>query len=240
MKHLYIAFLLICFSISAQNGVTSSITKIDSLFTPKLTGEIYFSEPEHLGSLFYNNKYVKSKILLSTDVMVYDELLKYDGYQDEVIWFNHANHRQYKLDKSFISDFWIRDSLNNPVHFKRINVNESNSHRHDFFAEVATAGKISLYIQRRVVSPTNEAVSRNDKYYFIKVFEPMPLYYIQLPSNKYLKMSRLSRRSFLNLFPEQKKQISKLVRKNHLNLKTETGLMEIIDLMSMDGIVDGL
>lgn len=242
MKHyMCFAFLLICFSINAQNNVTTSVSEVDSIFSPKLTGEIFIPEGQHKGDLFINNKFVKSNILLSTGEMVYGEFLKYNGYLDEVVWINVSNYKQFILDKSYICDFWLKDRLDTPIHFQRINVSDStDSHRPGIFVEVAIEGKMSLYIQHKISRLPDEIIEVNGQRYYIKAFEPTPLYYIKLPSNRYLKMSKLSRRSFLNLFPEQKKSISRLVRINHLDLKSKSGLIETIDLMNKNGDVENL
>ena len=234
MKHyICFAFLLLGFSINAQNNVATGVSDVDSIFSPKLTGEIYIREGNHKGGLFFNNKWVNGTILLSTGAMVYGKDLKYNGYLDEVVWLNNTSFKQFKLDKSYICDFWIKDSLNTPVHFKRMNVRDSTaSHPSDIFAEVAIEGKISLYIQRKISRMEDEIIQVDNGRYYISVFAPTPIYYIKLPSNRYLKMNRLRRRAFLNFFPEQKESISKLIKKNHLNLKSESGLIEAIDLMN--------
>ncbi|MCE5175010.1 MAG: hypothetical protein ABFC90_09915 [Bacteroidales bacterium] len=240
MRHyISFAFLLICFSINAQNNVIKSVSEVDSIFSPKLTGGFYVQERQYQGDLFFNNKFVKSDILLSTGEMLYGELLKYNGYLDEVIWMNHTNYKQFIIDKAYISDFWTKDSLDHPAHFRRINVRDTTISHRDIFVEVVIEGKLSLYIQHQILCIPDEITYSSDgQARYIKTFEPMPLYYIKLPSDKYLKMHKLGRRSFLNLFPEQKKSIYRLVKKNHLNLKSVKGLIGTIDLMNKESIID--
>jgi hypothetical protein len=238
MRHyICIAFLLIGFSINAQNNVATNLSEVDSIFLPKLTGVIYVPETEHIGEIFFNNKWVKSNILLSTGVMVYGEKLRYNGFSDGVIWLNSSNYSQFILDRSYISDFWTKDSLDNPVHFKHLYASDSiASNPKDIFAVVAMEGNISLYIQRKISHKEDAIVDKENGHFYINILDSTPLYYIKLPSGRYLKMSRLGRRSFLNLFSEQKKSISKLVRKNHIKLRSESGLIKVIELMNENNI----
>jgi len=232
------AFLLICFSINAQNNVIKSVSEVDTIFSPKLTGEIYVPERQYQGELFYNNRFVKSNILLSTGEMAHGELLKYNGYLDEVIWMNHSNYKQFIIDRSYITDFWTKDSLDNPAHFQRINVRDTTISHRDVFVEVVIEGKISLYIQHQVLCIPDQITYSSGQARYIKTFEPRALYYIKLPSNNYLKMRKLNQSSFLKLFPEQKKSISKLIKKNRLKLKSVKGLIGTIDLMNKESIID--
>lgn len=234
MKHyICLAFLLAAISINAQSNLSTRVSEADTMFLPKLTGEIYIQIQEHKGDLFFNKDYVKGNILLSTGTMVYGQYLKYYGYLDELVWYNASSYKQFILDKSNISEFWLKDSLSNPVHFKRINVRDSTaSHQPDIFAEVAVEGKISLYIQRKISFLYDEETYRDKKAFFIKVFGPTPLYYIKLTSNYFIKIARLNRRTFLNLFPEQKKSLSKLIKGNNIDLESEKGWIEMIQSMN--------
>lgn len=235
MKNLlYLAFLLISFSINAQIQVGTSISKVDSLFSPKLTGELY--KPDTIssrGEQFFNREWVESAVILSTGDRIDGVKIKYNGFLDEVIWQNTSNFKKFKLDKSYICEFWLKDEMDSTIHFQRLNITDSTvKNPSGIFVEVAVEGTLSLYIQHKVSHLVDELVAYK---YFI-IYEKTPLYYIKLPSNLYFRMSDLNRKDFLNLFPKQKKTLSKMFRANHLNLKTEKGLIRAIDLMNKNGM----
>jgi hypothetical protein len=238
MRHfVLVAFLLIDLSIHAQTDVATGIAIADSMFSPKLTGEFFVQETNYKGEIYFNDQWVKADIQLSTGETAHVNYLKYNGFLDEFIWVNESNFKQFKLDKRYICDVWMNNNLGSPVHFKRINVRDSaSSQRPDIFVEVATEGTISLYIQRKVVHVEDEVVNTLARSYFVKVYVPNPLYYIQLPSHRCLKTNKLGRRHFLHFFPEQKTAISKIIRENHLDLKTESGWKEAIDWMNVNGL----
>jgi hypothetical protein len=235
-QFIVILFLLVYASLNAQpvsGNKENEGLKTDSLFQTNLTGEVYIEYRGYKGDQYYFSDWVKSDILLSSGEMLTDRKLKYNGLLDEVIWLNTAIPGLYKLDKASISDIWFKPALESPIHFKRININESsNPQRAAIFAQVVEEGKISLYIQRKISILEVQTITRNGKLYPYKIIGPAPEYYIKISSNKYFLMTSLNRNSLLKVFPDQKKEILKLQRQNHINLKTESGLCEMIRLLN--------
>jgi len=221
-----------------MNAQTNALTKIpetDSIFFPRLTGETYIQNRGYEGEQYYNIDFAESDILLTNGKMLYGEKLKYNGLIDEVIWLNTSNLKFFKLDKFSISDFWLKNIKGKTIHFKRINLTEPTlDNQSDIFVEVMVEGKVSLYIQRRIDTYDTRVVEKDSKFYNSRKIRPNPLYYIKLPSNRYLILNRLSRNSFLKLFPEQKKPILKILKANHLRCKSESELISIIELMNKE------
>ena len=236
MKYcLYFSFLLICTSINAQTNSPVKASKVKSFFSPKLTGESFIEKKGYKGEQFFNKDWQESDILLSTGEEIHGEKLKYNGLLDEIIWVNTSSYRQFKVDKSIISDFWLKNGTGNTSHFKRINISDQkNIHISDIFAEVGVEGKVSLFIQRRIIIVGEENVYLNGVLYVRESIGPKPLYYIKTPSNHYLILSRIRKNAFLNLFPEHKKEIAKKIKENHLNLKTESDLVQLIEMLNKE------
>ena len=234
MKHtLCFLFLLISISINAQSNSVKENTDGDTIFSPKLTGEAFIENKQYIGEQYFITDWVKGDILLSTGDIVYNKSLKYNGLFDEVIWMNTSNFSKYKLDKSFISDFWLKRDQGDTIHFKRVNADETNSnHPTEIFVQVGIEGKVSLYIQRKIRIVSEEYMYHNNKLLYYNNIANRPLYYIKLPSTGLTCMNRIHRRTFLRLFPDQKKKISKLLKDHHLNFKTEYDLIKVIGLLN--------
>lgn len=229
MKHLpFIAFLLIGFSLNAQNNVNStSVSEADTLFMTKLTGEFYFPKPKHIGEIFYNNAWATSTLLLSTGEKLQGEKIKYEEHLDQVIWLNTSNFTQFILDKSLIDAFWMKDNFKNPVYLKKIIVSDSSeSQRKELFVEVLVEGRYALFMHHQVINLPDEIEYVDHGQYAINAYGYKPVYYVKLPDGRYLKLQKLSRKAFLNLFPERKKYLSDLMRAKHLNVHTVTNLAE--------------
>ena len=226
MKKLsYILFLMICVSLSAQTN---------SPFQTKLTGEAFVEYRGFRGEQYYNTEWAESDILLATGEIIQGEKLKYNGMFDELVWLNTTIPGLFKLDRPFIKEFWLKTTVANLIHFKRINVNDSTIRHSDIYAEVAIEGKVSLYIQRKISVTDVLAIPRDGKLYPLKFIGPTPVYYVKLPDHSYVAMNRISRSLFLKIFPEQKKQLNRLIRENHIDLRNEKGLNEIIVLLNTE------
>ena len=233
--YLYFLVLLICTSINAQTNVPVKAPEVKSIFSPKLTGETFIEKKGYKGEQFFNKDWQESDILLSTGEEIHGEKLKYNGLLDELIWVNTSNYQQFKVDKSFISDFWLKNGTGTSNHFKRINVNEQkDENSSDIFAEVGVEGKVSLFIQRRIKIVGEENIYQNGTLYLLESIGAKPLYYIKTPTNHYLLLNRIRKNAFLKLFPEQKKEIAKIIKDNHLILKTESNLVQLIEILNKE------
>ena len=236
MKHsIYFSFLVMCISMHAQTNVGLVVPAVDSTFSAKLTGEYFYENKQYIGQQYFNDTWAQSDILLSTGEMINNVSLKYNGFFDEVIWLNNSNYGKFKLDKSYIQEFWLKNEQNPTIHFKKINVSEpDNDHRPDIFVEIGVEDKISLYIQRKISVVETQTMYKNDAYRNFEVIEATPVYYIRLPSNRYLKINRVRRRTFLKLFPEKKKAIAKVIRVNDLDISVESDFVKLIELMNKE------
>ena len=236
MKHyLYFSFLVICISMHAQTNVGSVVPPRDSTFTAKLTGEFFYEGNKYLGVQYFNDNWTQGDILLSSGEMVSNVSLKYNGLFDEVIWMNTSNFGKFKVDKSFVKEFWLKYEPGSSIHFKRINVSEPDKvQQPDIFVEVVIESRFSLFIQRKISVVGTETFFRNDAYREFETIEPTPVYYIKLPSDHYLKLNKIRRRAFLKLFPEKKKAISKMIRVNDLNVSLESDFVKLIELMNKE------
>lgn len=236
-KYLYISFLLICFTSNAQTEVISKVPEIDSVFSTKLTGEFFIERKQYIGEQYFNKDWIIGDILLTTGEMIYNKSLKYNGLFDELIWLNTFNYGIFKLDKSFISDFWLKNTKGSNIHFKQICVsNNSKDSIHNIFMEVCVEGKVTLFIQRKISIQWPQYLIVNEVRQKYDVIEAAPEYFIKLPSNQFLKISKLQRKAFLRLFPDQKKAISRIISDNHLNINIESDFIKVIELINKEEI----
>lgn len=231
----YLLFLMMSISINAQSNLITKSYDEDTIFSPKLTGEVFYENKQYVGEQYFISDWVKGDILLKTGSIVYNKSIKYNGLFDEVIWLNTSNFSKYKLDKSFITDFWLKKIQGDTIHFKRINADETNgNHPTDIFVQVGIEGKVSLYIQHKIRIVSEDYMYHNDKLFYYNNIANRPLYFIRLPSTGLTCLNRIHKRTFLKLFPEQRKRIGKLLKDHHLNFKTENDLIKVIGLLNQE------
>jgi len=234
MKHyIYISLLFICISTNAQVNVRTKVQDVDSTFLPKLTGEFFYEGKTYIGEQYYNKDWMTGDILLSTGAMVYDKSLKYNGLFDELIWMNETNFGKFKIDKPFVCEFWLKNNPYSTIHFKQISLSEpGNTKRQDIFAELRVEGNLSLFIQRKISIIGTQFNYIDNMLCQFDIITATPRYYIKLPSSQYLMLTKLRRRAFLKLFPEKKKNIAKIIRKNDLDVSVESDFVKLIELMN--------
>ncbi|MFA6580613.1 MAG: hypothetical protein WCS79_02310 [Paludibacter sp.] len=236
-NYIFISMLMICISLNAQTNDLLKAPEVDSIFSSKLTGEFFYESKQYIGSQFFNKEWTDGDILLSTGEMIHDKFLKYNGLLDELVWLNKYNYGKFKLDKSFVKEFWLKNVNGSNLHFIKINVSDTSKvSGQDIFVEVEVEGKLSLYIQRKITKQWPQDVLVDNVLYRYDFIEATPKYYIKLPSNEYLVMTKLRRLAFLRLFPEKKKAISKIIRENHLNIKIESDFVKVIELMNQEAV----
>lgn len=236
MKHtIFFTLLMFCIPALGQTNLPVGVSKVDSVFAPKLTGETYIEFKRFKGDPFITDDWMESDILLVSGQMVHKKNIKYDGLQDQVVWLNPVNTNKYTLDKLAISEFWYTNTMGEPVHFRRLSVADTKTGRiSEVFAEAIIEGKISFYIQHRIMKVEAENIIEDNKTFTIDVLGKKPLYYIKLPSGSYFVTGSITKNSFLKLFPDQRKAISKLLNKNHLNFHTESEVKKVIELLNKE------
>ena len=234
-NYIYLSLLLICISTNAQINVVAKVPEVDSIFSPKLTGESFYENKNYIGDQYFNIDWADGNLLLSTGEMIYGKYLKYNGLFDELIWLNSINFGAFKLDKSYIAEFWLKNKVGADIHFKKINVSETgNIKPQDIFAEGKVEGNFSFYIQRKISITGTENIIRNGALCQFDNIDATPVYYIKLPTNHYLMMTKLKRRTFLKFFPAKKSVILKMIKDNNLKVEQESDFAKLIELMNKE------
>ncbi len=232
---IFFSLLVFCIPIFSQNNLYVGTSNVDSVFAPKLTGETFTEYKRFKGNQFITDDWMESEILLAAGQVVHNKNIKYNGLLDQVIWLNPVNSIQVILDKLSINEFWYRNLTGETVRFRRIEiVDPASGHHTQVFAEAAVEGKISFYIQHRIMKTETENIIENKITYNIDVLGSKPIYYIKLPSGSYFAASHITKHSFLKLFPEQRNAITKLLNKNHLNFRTESAIIKTIELLNRE------
>ncbi|MBP1637346.1 MAG: hypothetical protein H6Q18_135 [Bacteroidetes bacterium] len=234
MKHFIIFALLLITIYSQAQTIDISKDKKDTISYSKLTGETYIEKKGYKGEQNFNKVWMQSDILLCTGEMVLGEKVKYNGLIDQLIWGNATLNQQIKLDKQLVNEFWLLDDKNQTTHFKKISVNNSptSNHQSDFFAELMVKGNLSLYVQRKISIVDIDNIVVDGTLCRIETIKATPMYYLKLPIDNYVFLEKIRPKSFKQLFPTQKKQIDKLMKENHMKLRDENDLINLIKLLN--------
>lgn len=229
MKRAFL-YLIITFSGLLIYGQTSYL---DSIFAPKLSGEIYQKKSGIVGKQFYNDDWEESDIKLSTGEIAVNKFLKYNELEDEVIWLQGDISRQIKLEKHLIDEFCFKNYKGGSVTFKRIHIRlPQMMDSTDIFVEILSERTASLYVFRNVrINGNINSVEGGILYSYVTIV-PQPVYILKLPDGQTITFRRINRNILLNaLSKEYKTTVKKIVQQNYLSLRTEDDLIKLVRLL---------
>ncbi len=225
MKRLFLFFLFLCLG----SALCAQSTNLDSIFEPKLRGEIYQVQKAVKGNQFYSNEWITSNIRMSSGEMVFNKQLKYSILLDEIIWLKPNGFEQVKLEKHFIDQVYFKNYKGKDVCFKRILAKlPLMLDSAEFFVEVLVEKSASLYVYRTArIEGTVNNVNGIDSY--MDKIVPDPNYIVVLPDSQRIVLKKISKRSLINSLPEKySNAVKEIVQQNHLPVHTESDLTKLV------------
>lgn len=198
-----------------------------------LSGEIFQADMPTRGSQFFNEAWYRGDVLLASGHWVRDQLLRYNGYFDELIWLPSMVRPQVKIDKGLLKGFVMINPANNDrLTFEKITVSYRFGSQHrNIYAQTLYRGKSSVMLHHQILED-GEYHRRTDRGVFIMpVLKPSPVYYILLPDNQILSLRKPRTRSFLRLFNEERRELRRALRENRIRIRSQKDLLEAVKLM---------
>lgn len=238
MKNYILAFVLLFSLVShAQDNSMMKIPPVDSVFSPKLTGDNFMEKKQYVGNQYYGPDWNAGVVLLESGDSVPVRHLKYNGLFDQLIWLNMYNYK-YAIDKNSVREFWLSDDLR-MLHFKKLKPwsNQSDS-LISIYGEVAFEGKnYALYIQRQITTQWPQYVYEDNKRIQYDVLKLTPVYFIQKPDHAFIRLNKLSNRVVIKAFVKEnidKTKLKTIIKTNHLNLKSEKDFQTLIEQLDVN------
>ena len=230
MKKAFLFLIIINFVIESSG---QSIN-LDSIFEPKLCGEIFRMKTGTLGEQFYNDDWTESDITLTTGETAVNKLLKYNAFMDEVIWLQADGLRQVQLEKHFIDKVCLKNYKGRSIVFKRMQLKLPRmSDTADIFAEVLSEKSASLYVFRNVVIQGTVDKVENGVLYSYDRLVSQPVYIISLPDKGTVTFQKVGRSALLKALPEAyKAAVIEIIQRNHLSLRNEDDLIKLVSLIN--------
>lgn len=229
MKGTFLYLIIMHFGVALSGQTVDP----DTIFEPKLCGEIFRMKTGTIGEQFYNVDWAVGDIKLNTGEMAVKKLLKYNAFMDELIWLQTDSLWQVKLEKHFIDEFCLRNYYGRSVLFRRIRLKLPRmTDTADVFLEVLTEKNASLYVFRNVIiQGTVNRVIGGIQYSFNKLV-PQPEYILILPGGGRYTFKKIGRIALLKALPEDYRAVvNEIIRQNNLSLMDENDLVKLTDLI---------
>jgi len=233
-KNLFlVAFLFLSLMSHHSMSQSNEIVEISQhLRQPVLSGQVVENWPALVGPQFFINEWAEGSVLLKTGEVAENKWLKYDGLNDELIWFNQEVNRQVILDRASVEAFTLKDAQTGSEYYFRKLPLGITGHGKDMYAQVLTEGNFSLFILRRVAQ-RGVRERRHQRYTVeIPVIEARPEYLILHPDNNTTLFRRPRRSLFTSLIPGKKRELQQLLSGQDLRFSQEYDMKRAIDLIN--------
>jgi hypothetical protein len=216
----------------SQELTTGSGPAGEDYFEQGLSGALYIPGRKLIGDPWFpSEKWTRGDVRLTSGVWVRDKMLRYNGYLDELFWLSGADYSQVKVDRDLISEF-ILHSPPGDIRFTRITVHVPPIiWNREVLGEILYEGNISLYCYRRVIETGLGDHLVGNRQVGGRKITPSHLYIMELPCGSQTTISRIRRSSILNLFPENRNEIRRLLRQNRLGPSNSRELAEVLKLL---------
>ena len=229
-----IFFLAMTMCLQAAEPLSFSTHDIaDSLFLPKLKGET-FIEKKYKGSQYITPEWTKCQILFDSGDTLNVDKARYNGLSDNLIVINGKYNAKIKTDKKDITDFWLASTDSSSTHYKKLSFTENNKTSELSFVEVAQEGKLSFYINRKVIGNGVDNINLNDITIEVQELKPVTKYIFCLKNGATITIKKLKLRSLLRLLPDKKVEINQLINRHHLKFGNENQCQQIVALINKE------
>lgn len=227
MKNLsYIIIIFLTCNLHAQDTNTASYYPVpEEVLEEKVTGialkpDNFFLPKEDLFGLWGNGE-----IILNSGEIIKNLIIRYDGVNNQLII---SGNGKYAAEKNTIKGFNIMSVYSKEMlHFRKMLVKDKYSlSEKEVFLQILYEGKNSLYVWRRLV----RAINNNDVY--LKY-----LYFVRKEDGSFQQFSLLTKHNLFQIFPENKDNLRKGLRKSHNRVKTESDLIKAFDLINSLSVV---
>jgi hypothetical protein len=229
MKRTFLYMLFLSFG----SAIYSQSINLDSIFEPKLRGEIFNLQKSVDGNQFYSSEWIMSNIRLSSGEIVFNKQLKYNILLDEIIWLKPNGFEQVKLEKHFINQINFKNYKGKDVCFKRIHAKlPPMVDSTDIFVEILLEKAASLYVYRTVrMEGIVNNVNGIDLY--LDKIVPDPSYILVLPDKQTSIFKKIRKRSFIKALPEKyRNSVKDIIQQNHLAIRSENDLSKVVGLIN--------
>ncbi|TNF40913.1 MAG: hypothetical protein EP310_08135 [Bacteroidetes bacterium] len=232
--------LLLHAVVTAQNSdVYNSGLSVKSNRLPgKLTGEVFYLSLNSNSSHFLQQDWVEGTITLK-DGDVYEGIrMRYKAIDDELVAYNSNIQTLFIVDKNTVKQFTYKVPSGSGTFNERKFVNLDSLDTYlgrTFFEELypGSAKLLAFYqIEEIKVNPyvDNTGKMRDTE------FRLKTIYYI-LTKTIGLSRIQLKNRSLFTLYPENKKEIRKLLRKSRIAIADEHSAIQAFKLLDENGFL---
>lgn len=216
-----VVVLLMLLNASAQefHDPRLPLTTESNTLNYKLTGRQYAFYSTLQGSVYLTDDWVKGSVILENGDTHEDIYLKLNTLLGELITYNERNGATMVIDKFIVDKFKMQSPESSSVLFQKMYFDKYPKGEH--YYNVLYENRLKLLCWYRTTEETTSLY--RDKYGFLRDsrFNQESIFFILFPDDNLVKIKG-TKRSLINLFPDQKRRIRRLLRKNRINFSSKS------------------
>lgn len=239
-KYISILFVFLQIFSGAQNtGLYKlNLDQKSNRLSGKLMGEVFYISAISNAHYFLQSEWTEGTITLKDGDVFSGIKMRYMAFGDELVAYNEINHSLFIVDKNTVSQFsFLKTSANSGSSIERKFIN-LDSHKIAFnksYFEELYSGTSKLLcfhqIEQEKVNPYTDIDGRM----YDTVFRLNNTYYI-LSVTFGINKIQLKNRSIYSVYPENKKEIRKILRKNKISIVDENSVIQAVKLLDSIGL----
>ncbi len=215
-----------------DNFYWSDFTKASNYESGKLTGNKYVYSIVKNSDFFYQPDWFKGTVT-TLDGEIHSEIsLRYDAFNDELVAYNTHVKGLFVVDKYTVSTFTVDVPGKGKQIFRKASLDLMGKREHYF--EVLYEGGVTLMRRNRIVE--RKVSLYKNKYGKLdnRSYDLMLQNFVLL-NDQTVRRIFPGRKSVINLFPDRKKDLRRLFRRNHIQDYSIEGLPRIVMLLDIEG-----
>ncbi len=215
--------------VTAAKEINSEDKDTEKLFEQGLSGRVTPPPRRLIGDQHYpDEEWHRGDVTLEHGQVVYNKLLRYNGYLDELFWLYEGDYQQVLIDRNMVKEFRFRSVFTGETTlFRKLEIDSPLFiGKNEIFAEILYEGDISVYTCRRVIETARGDYMLGNIIYGGMRIKPSHVYIIRLPDGTMHTTRRISRRSILGMFPDNRREVRRLLREHNMIPRTEQELVK--------------
>jgi len=202
----------------------------------KLTGTIYQLPVEVSSRHFLHEKFMDGDVLMEDGDLFRNLHLRYLALGDQLAAYNSNLHQMFLVDKKKVSRFTVRNDWGDQK-FVKVHLNAGISGQDRFF-EIKYEGNRWFLVFHQIIEEKTGIYRNEHGKLRDTILKLRKTYFMYDPATERFRYLYNSRRSFVRLFPENKREVRRLFRRNRLYQFDELEMVHAFKILDEAGFFE--
>ena len=231
---MFILAFFVTAGVSGQQFYNSvkPLTTASNTLNYKLTGNQYYFWPKYMGTVYLNDEWSHAILKLENGDIYDDVYVRLNTLFDELLLYNERVGSVITIDKSIIDEFKLKQGFESYNLFRKVYFDKYPKGYH--YVNVLYDGDVKLYLWHETeIVKTSLYKNPVSGGMLDSEYKHEFNYIVVFPDGTMHKVAA-KRRTFLQLFPEQKSTLKRLFRRAGIHFFTNQELIEATKIIEKE------